>query len=71
VLGAISLLALSVVGFSTAKKKPPSVHDMLSQGAYMQTPKSFLKKCVKCGREIPIASEECQYCEAEQPEFVS
>lgn len=32
-----------------------------------QTPKAFLKKCVKCGREIPIASEECPYCTSKQP----
>ncbi|MEM3730464.1 MAG: hypothetical protein QW667_03045 [Candidatus Bathyarchaeia archaeon] len=25
-------------------------------------PKSFLKRCVKCNKEIPIASEECPYC---------
>ncbi|MFZ0965553.1 MAG: hypothetical protein WAN82_02880 [Candidatus Bathyarchaeia archaeon] len=31
--------------------------------------KSFLKKCVKCGKDIPIASEECQYCGARQPEY--
>jgi len=31
------------------------------------TPKSFLKKCVKCNKEIPIASEECDYCGAKQP----
>jgi predicted RNA-binding Zn-ribbon protein involved in translation (DUF1610 family) len=30
---------------------------------------SFLKKCVKCGKEIPIASEECRYCGAKQPEY--
>lgn len=30
------------------------------------TPKSFLKKCVKCGKEIPIASEECVYCGTKQ-----
>jgi len=30
------------------------------------TPKGFLKKCVKCDREIPIASEECPYCGAKQ-----
>jgi hypothetical protein len=30
------------------------------------TPKSFLKKCVECGREIPIASEQCPYCGREQ-----
>jgi len=33
------------------------------------TPKAFLKKCVKCGKEIPIASEECQYCKAKQEEY--
>jgi len=32
------------------------------------TPKSFLKKCVECGKEIPIASEECSYCGAKQRE---
>jgi len=31
-----------------------------------ETRRSFLKKCVKCGRDIPIASEECPYCNAEQ-----
>jgi len=30
------------------------------------TPKKFLKKCVRCGKEIPLASEECPYCEAKQ-----
>jgi ribosomal protein L40E len=30
------------------------------------TPKAFLKKSVKCGKEIPIASEECQHCGAKQ-----
>ncbi|MEM3785547.1 MAG: hypothetical protein QW667_07380 [Candidatus Bathyarchaeia archaeon] len=66
-LGAISLLTLSAIGFSRAKKMPPSVYEMLSQGLYAQTPKSFLKKCVKCSKEIPIASEECLYCAAKQP----
>jgi hypothetical protein len=32
----------------------------------LQTPSSFLKKCVKCGKEIPLASEECQHCGAKQ-----
>jgi chromosome segregation ATPase len=34
------------------------------------TSKSYLKKCVECGKEIPIASEECQYCAALQAENV-
>jgi len=31
--------------------------------------KAFLKKCAKCGKEIPIASEECSYCGTKQPEY--
>ena len=34
------------------------------------TPKSFLKKCVKCGKEIPLAAEQCDFCGAEQKENV-
>lgn len=30
------------------------------------TPKSYLKRCVECNREIPLASEECPYCNASQ-----
>jgi DNA-directed RNA polymerase subunit RPC12/RpoP len=28
-----------------------------------------VKKCVNCGEKIPLASEECQYCGAKQPEW--
>jgi len=31
-----------------------------------ETRRSFLKRCVKCGQDIPIASEQCPYCNAEQ-----
>jgi RNA polymerase subunit RPABC4/transcription elongation factor Spt4 len=31
------------------------------------TPKSFLKKCTNCDKEIPIASETCPYCGTKQP----
>jgi len=31
-----------------------------------KTPKSFLKKCVDCGKEIPLASEQCPYCGSKQ-----
>jgi hypothetical protein len=34
----------------------------------LRTPRSFMKKCVKCRKEIPIASEECPYCRAKQPQ---
>jgi hypothetical protein len=30
------------------------------------TPKVFLKSCVKCGKDIPVASETCPLCGAEQ-----
>jgi len=33
------------------------------------TPKAFWKKCIKCGKNIPIASEECQYCGTKQPKY--
>lgn len=33
----------------------------------VETPRGFLKKCVDCGKEIPIASEQCQFCGARQP----
>jgi len=32
------------------------------------TPESFLKKCVECGKEIPIASDYCPKCETKQKE---
>jgi len=31
-----------------------------------ESSKSYLKKCVECGKDIPLASEECQYCGAQQ-----
>jgi hypothetical protein len=31
--------------------------------------RGYLKKCVQCGRDIPLASEKCPYCEAKQPEY--
>ncbi len=31
-----------------------------------ETQRSFLKECVKCGKDIPIASEQCPYCNAKQ-----
>ena len=39
------------------------------QSLLMATPIAFLKKCVKCGRQIPIASEKCSYCGTKQPEY--
>jgi ribosomal protein L40E len=35
-----------------------------------ETPESFLKKCVKCGGKIPIASEYCSRCGAKVMEGV-
>jgi len=35
------------------------------------TPKAFLKKCLKCGKEIPVASETCPFCHSGQKEASS
>jgi DNA-directed RNA polymerase subunit M/transcription elongation factor TFIIS len=35
-----------------------------------ETPKTFLKKCTRCGKNIPLASEECPYCGAKQKKHV-
>jgi len=40
-----------------------AISDLMAPG---YTPKSFLKKCINCGKDIPIGSEECQYCGAKQ-----
>jgi Zn-finger nucleic acid-binding protein len=32
------------------------------------TPESFLKKCIKCGETIPVASDYCPKCGAKQKE---
>jgi hypothetical protein len=34
-----------------------------------ETPKSFHKKCVKCKKQIPIASEQCPHCGVHQSEY--
>lgn len=65
---AFSFLAVFIAAFLDVKKNPLSVHDAPTVAA--RGPKAFLKRCVKCGREIPIASEECQYCITKQPEYV-
>lgn len=36
------------------------------KGKSLKASKSYLKKCVRCGKKIPIASEECQYCGTNQ-----
>ncbi|MEM2779327.1 MAG: hypothetical protein QW791_00430 [Candidatus Bathyarchaeia archaeon] len=66
---AIFLLAVSTVTLFEKQKSPPSLYDMVSKGTHLRTPKSFVKRCVKCGREIPITSGECPYCQARQPEY--
>ncbi|GEM_PF-4094337 len=40
----------------------PSLTFKAKEMKYSGTPKSFLKKCAGCGREVPIASEQCPYC---------
>lgn len=33
-----------------------------------EQPQGFLKNCMKCGKQMPIASEECPFCGAAQKE---
>jgi len=42
---------------------------IMDTGRIGETLRGFLKKCVKCDKEIPIASEECSYCGTKQPEY--
>ncbi len=42
---------------------------IIDTGRIGETLRGFLKKCVKCDKDIPIASEECQYCGTKQPEY--
>jgi DNA-directed RNA polymerase subunit RPC12/RpoP len=37
-------------------------------GYDVRTPRSFWRKCVRCSKPIPVASEECPYCGAKQKE---
>lgn len=63
---AIFSLVFSVAMF-VQKTVRTSVHDFI--GKTGRAPGAFLKKCVDCGKEIPLASEQCQYCDSEQPEY--
>lgn len=69
IVGALILLVMSIAAFA-GEKRPISVQEARSQSAFSTcTPKAFLKKCIKCGEEIPIASENCKYCGTKQPEY--
>lgn len=57
------------------KRAVPGVYERIRNSFFpsgfgARTPKGFLKKCVRCDKQIPIASEECQYCGTKQPEYV-
>ncbi|MDI6691684.1 MAG: hypothetical protein QME50_07500 [Candidatus Bathyarchaeota archaeon] len=76
VLGPVGLIFI-LIGFiiwafglrqtwGAVRHAPSSNKEALERRA-PETPKSFMKKCVKCGREIPIASEQCPFCGQTQP----
>lgn len=67
VLVASIFLMVTCLGTLGVKKRPVSVREFRSRGGST----AFLKKCVNCGKEIPIASEQCEHCRASQPEYVS
>lgn len=51
-------IARRIAGMWQQKEAPP---EMIGE-----TPKAFLKSCVNCGKDIPLASEICPHCGAEQ-----
>lgn len=59
-------ITLSLVSLAT-KKKPVSVREFRTRSAST----SSLRKCARCGRQIPLASEQCQYCGTAQPEYTN
>jgi hypothetical protein len=65
-----TVLLLYIISFSF---KSPRINRFLLESGLKGVkakPKAFLKKCPKCGTEIPIASEECQHCGAKQPDTI-
>lgn len=50
-----------------ARKFKSRVESEISYFRTGRVPNAFLKKCMKCSREIPIASLECPYCKSKQP----
>ncbi len=65
--GALCYMPAKVVKPKIVRRFAPMVDLINNFFAVQGTPKGFLKKCVECGKEIPIASEECQYCKTKQP----
>lgn len=55
-----------IVIFTSLAFRVRNVNMSSSNEQVPETPKSFLKSCVACGRQIPIASEECPFCQAKQ-----
>ena len=66
----VVLLALGAMGISipqqqvTYQSSPQQYYRQASENAYNYTPPSFLKKCPRCGGEIPVAALACYHCGA-------
>jgi hypothetical protein len=56
----IAGITLSAVGlfYPSRKTLPPPIPS--------EPPKGFFKKCIKCGAPMPLASETCSFCGANQ-----
>jgi len=57
--GFLALLGILLVIFIVSSRIAPSLREA-------EKSKSFRKKCLKCDKETPLASEECPYCRAKQ-----
>jgi hypothetical protein len=62
-----ALVPLNALKPSFERRVMPRLNRLIL-GIYKGQPtrKSFLKECIKCGKDIPIASEQCPHCGAEQ-----
>jgi hypothetical protein len=66
-LSLVESVALGVLGYGAAeivnRSLPPPPTET-------HTPTPFLKNCSSCGRGIPLATEECPYCNASQKGYI-
>ncbi|UCE29193.1 MAG: hypothetical protein JSV85_00140 [Candidatus Bathyarchaeota archaeon] len=63
----VSYIILSIAAIFYLKRSEVVAYfekKRISEGS----PKAFLKKCVRCDKDIPLASEECPHCGAKQKE---
>ena len=64
--GALLSIPVKQVKPRIMKQASPILNRINKVMATVQEPKSFFKNCIRCNKQIPIASEECPHCGAKQ-----